>query len=503
MTLGIDLGTSNTVAATLSRDGHPVIIGDAGNRELRSTPSLILIEDRTALVGQMAVDAMELYPQKNFIRFFKRFFGTGQPVFIDSLGNSWFSETLAAIMLKKLKYDASLATMESIEQLVLTVPAHYNDLQRKSVLLAAQMADMEVNAIIEEPVAAALSFSATHASPDEITLVYDFGGGTFDMSLITRNGNQVHVLAKDGISNLGGKEFDEIISAEIHDVYQRCYGESLPMSPTTINQLRSHSEDIKLFLSTQAKPYYSQWLPLGSHCFEFVQSAAGFRQKSKSLLDQTEAVIQRCLRSLGISFQDLNRILLVGGTCKMPLIKEYWQNKINPATQQIDFYDPLNAVASGAAIYASTLTTASGRIEAPLQLHTVSTYNIAIASGDEKRSYDILINKNSPLPVTAKRIFNMSHFPGGTKVQLVQFWDASEKIFELGTIQIDVAMANMHKQIELIVENKANNTIGVKMTDAISGKPLSVNWDQHKQQQQFNITQQKALLQGLQINNIL
>jgi molecular chaperone DnaK len=501
MVLGIDLGTCNTLASTIARDGLPVLIPDPMNKDNNLTPSLLLIEKKMALVGSMADWYMDLYPDKNFIRYYKRNFGTQQPVFFDEFGNSWFSETIAAVMLKKIKFDAEMMMPEHVESTVITVPAHYNDAQRKSVIEAAKLADISLSSLIDEPVAAAISNIHRSDQGEDIVMVYDFGGGTFDLTLITKIKNQVHVLAKDGISNLGGKEFDEIIAQKIIEDYKKCFNEDLYLDLTTSNQLRKSSELIKLNLCSIKDSYYCKWLTFSRNAFEFSIDKKDFSVKAINLISKTEEVINRCLRSIGISFSDVNKIILVGGTSKIPFIKEYWQKKIDTAKQEIVFYDPLNAVALGAGVYAASFIQSSGNIRKPLELKSVSSYNIAIKIKDDPKSQnDILIYKNSPLPITGKRIIRI--LQGQIiNLQLVQYWDTSE-VFPVGIIKIG-PYSDLHNwNIELSVENRSNGTIGLKVRNVDSHRDLPFEFFKEESKYKYNFKEQKKLIDSVTINNI-
>jgi molecular chaperone DnaK (HSP70) len=499
MILGIDLGTCNTLAATVTRDNHPVLITDATAKDT-STPSLLLIEDKMALVGNMAEQYMDLYPEKNFIRFYKRYFGTQDPVFFDAKGNSWFSETLAAMMLKKIRFDAEMALPESAESVVITVPAHYNDAQRKSVIEAARLADINLTALVEEPVAAALSYMNTHALQDEIIMVYDFGGGTFDLTLITSNGTQVHVLAKDGLSNMGGKEFDEIISNRILEEYHRCFAKDILQNVSTINKLRRVSENVKLGLCNSNSGWYNKWISFAENTFEFSMSLKEFEKKSEELIHTTQQVVNRCLRSVGISFKEVNKIVMVGGTSQIPFIKTYWQKQINPEKQELIYHDPFSSVALGAALYAGSLQQNAG-IKMPLELTSVSTYNIALRNKqDTNDTNDLLIYKNSPLPVQAKRVYQLA--PGKKlALSLLQYWDEKD-VFLLGELQIGPYANTEVWALELAIENRANGTIGVKLKNTANGKDLKFNFEKEHAKYEYDAVSQKKLLDDLIINNI-
>jgi molecular chaperone DnaK (HSP70) len=497
MILGIDLGTSNTLSATLTGDHYPVLITDM-NSKARITPSLIIIEQRKALVGEFADLYLDLYPNKNLIRYYKRNFGTQKPVFFDESGNSWFSETIAAIMLRKLKFDAEMSQPELVEGCVITVPAHYNDVQRKSVLEAAKLADLPLLALIDEPVAAALYFMRGSVKNDEVLLIYDFGGGTFDLTLLTRSGNQVHVLAKDGLSNLGGKEFDEVIAQKIMEQFRICFDSEFPMDMANLNKLRKEAEEIKLGVCNSKTGYFYKWLTFSKYTFEFAIGIDEFANLSKKLVLETQKVVDRCLRSVGMPLSMIDKLVMVGGTSQIPFIKEYWLKQLNSERQSIISHDPLHSVALGAAIYAGTHSNKNG-IGLPLELKSVSTYNIAIAKEDTEIN-DLLIHKNTPLPVIAKRVFNLNA-GHGLSLKLMQYWDEAHP-FTLGKIKLGPYSNSSITEAELSVENRSNGTIGLKVKNINTDQPLKFNFEKEKSEHQYVYEKQKALVDNIVINNL-
>jgi hypothetical protein len=236
------------------------------------------------------------------------------------------------------------------------------------------------------------------------------------------------------------------------------------------------------------------------------------------LIERTDAVITRCLRSIGLQLEDVDKIILIGGTSRFSFIKDYWQAKLNPAKQQLIYHEPMNAVAYGAALYAASLVKDAGKIVSPIELHNVSTYTIALKDisghgagsgygGDSGHGagsgYDILINKNSPLPVKAVR-----HLKVGNTVrqfialELCQFWDPEDEIFRLGVFRAGPFNWADEYLVELTVENRANGTIGIKLRNMDNGKEIKPEFETHHSGYEFNFEEQKAFLNELTINSI-
>ena len=500
MALGIDLGTCNTVAASTGRDGVPVLIPDCNLRENLTTPSILHLDNRSALVGVNAENYMELYPEKNFIRYYKRNFGTQNPVLFDEKGNAWFSEAIAALMLKKIKFDAEMFLHDLGGGLVITVPAHYNDAQRKSVIEAAKLADLSLDAIVEEPVAAAINYISKISRGEEIVMVYDFGGGTFDLTIMTRSGNEMYVLAKDGISNLGGKEFDEVIAQKIMEDYGQCFGENLPMDMANANKIRKLSEAIKLSIFSEKNAQTGRWITFGKRAFEFNMDHQEFADKSAGLILMTEKVVERCLRSVGLSFSDIAKMILVGGTSKIPFIKEYWAKKINPAKQELIFHDPMNSVALGASVYAAGF---AGNSNGKMELKTVATYNLALKGvAPTEEQVEVLIQKNTPLPFAATKTVKLNP-RAKVSYELLQFWDINQDKTVLGNIHIGPFESASPIHITISLENRANGTIGLKVKNAENGKDMRFDFVKTKSEYTYNFEEQKKLVDNILINNIV
>ena len=502
MVLGIDLGTSNTVASTLSRDHVPLLIPDGNNKNAESTPSAVLFDGKKALAGQLAQNLFELFPSRKIHRFFKRNFGTSNPVFVDESGNPWFSETLAAILLRKIQNDASSFMPEPFTKMVLTVPAHYNDIQRKSVIEAAKLADMELTAIIDEPIAAALYYShQVEQIEDEIIMVYDFGGGTFDLTVITKSNNKIYVIAKDGISNIGGKEFDSIVADQIKKSYETAARRPFPEDPLLHNRLQGHAEEIKIRLNSKGGEDISRWFCFHKHIFQCHFNKQEYSEKAHPLIEKTEKAVQSCLRSLGMSLTDINKIILIGGTSNSHLVYDYWLKKINPEKQKLIYHQPLASVAKGAALYAQSLGQTSARFETAIQLQTVSTYNIGLKNTETGHT-DLVINRNTPLPVTGKITYKIPRdMQGSFSVTLCQYWQKDTDLQELGNIVVShLPVLHQDLLLEIAIENRSNGTIAVKVRNADTREDIRFEFKKKAVQHEFNFSDQQKLLQSVYIN---
>lgn len=506
MVLGIDLGSSNTVIATIARDGTPVIIPDLNNKNEDTTPSIILLEGNKALVGSFAKNLFQLYPDKELIKFFKRKFGTHIPVTQVDNNNPIFSETVAAMVLKKVVYDAKIFANEPIDACVITIPSHYNDAQRRSVIEAAKLADLELTTILDEPIAAAILYSQNHKNiEDELIMIYDLGGGTFDLTILTNTNNKIHVIAKGGISNLGGKEFDEIIENKIADTYLELFNLQLPKDNLTFNKIKSISEEIKIELNKSNQNGFSKWLYLGNQFFKIYFDKLEYSSLSKTLIAKTEMTVNKSLRSLGIQFSELHKIVMIGGASSSHIVYDFWKDKIDLDKQVIIYHQPLTSVAKGAAIYANSLYKSAKGFQSNIELSNVSTYNIAIKNG-ENQHMEILIHKNSPLPIigTKKIQINPKSLFTPIRIQLVQYFDYQEDLQELGEIIINELPAKTSAYIiDIQVENKSNGTLGLKVKDCQIKQNIKFEFKKKQQKHEYNFEKQYKLLNSYFINNII
>jgi molecular chaperone DnaK (HSP70) len=504
MVLGIDLGTSNTVAASLSRDGNPILIPDANSKDVQITPSIAIIEGKKAYAGNFAESLYETLPDKQIIAYFKRSFGTQEPVYFDDDRNAWFSEAVASLILRKVKNDAELYLPDGYKQAVITVPAHYNDVQRKSVIEAARLADLDLTAIIEEPVAAALFYGSQNKKIDEeIILIYDFGGGTFDLTLITKSGNQLNVIAKDGVNKLGGKEFDEIVHNTISQHYRKTFGYDFPTDKLTQNRIQKIAEKIKIELNDADDPRnLSKWIMVGRDAFEATFYYDTYAEQATQLITKTEQAVNRCLRSLGMQFTDVNKVVLIGGTSSSKLVYNFWKKKMGP-NQELVYHQPLSSVAKGAALYAASFSNGTSQEIRPIDLKSVSTYNIGlIAANDPRKTIDLLIHRNTPLPVSSKKVYPVNPQQlDYLELELCQFWDPQEDIHKLGTIKIGPLSMMQVAYVEVAVENRQNGTIGIKVRNADNAKDIKFEFIRKTSAHKYDFQQQKSMLDNIYLNN--
>lgn len=437
MKVGIDFGSSYSLAARCGADGAPVLIPDYHEADAFHTPSSVHIADHGVFVGAPAELLVEQDPTLKVLRWFKRALSTAVPLYYGGDGAQWFAEGLTALVLKKLKLDAESNLAQDLTHAVLTVPAHFNDLQRRALLTAAQLADIPVAGLIEEPIAAALHYGL--ACPDAVPyLVYDWGGGTFDVSIVVKSGGTLRVLAKSGAIDLGGKDVDDAIAAELVVAYESLFGSFRPTARHLL-ELARIAEDLKIDLSSPCRPPSRRIVWIGGRAMELVWDRRTLDDITEALVARTRDVMLTCIAEAGLSPGDIGMVLLVGGTSMLPLVRTAVAREFGHPGQRIEFHEPSRAVAYGAAIHAASLGGDRHDVDATAAVIGVTGHNVGIRVVDADRrgtSIDVVLKRNLPLPARARRTYFASR-PGQTQIvfEVVQFASA-EDICVLGKLVV-------------------------------------------------------------------
>ncbi len=507
MKVGIDLGTTYSLIARMDAGGAPVLMPDHTEHDVFHTPSVVAVMSQSAVVGRMVEALMEQKPDLRAIRFFKRQFGETQPVYFDDQGAPWYAETVAALVLKKLRYDAESHSSTMVESAVITVPAHFNDPQRRAVLVAAALADIPVLGLVEEPVAAALHYGVMNRSHDQILLVYDFGGGTFDATTLSLDANGVYVLSKTGVTELGGKEFDEKIGERVLAQFERALGAPLAMNARTLLQLRRVSEELKIELGMPGRNRVRRAVLLGGDAVEVEISRADFDAGIKDLLDRAEAETLRCLQEAGLKVEDINALLLVGGTSMLPAIQERMKRIFNHPGQRVLFHEPSKAVAYGAAIHAAQLAGEAELYQLPPEFKGVTGYCVGVRTLNTetgRAQVDTLIKKNLPAPVKVRKTYYTTRAHQERMVlELAQYRDLSEPMVSLGQLVVGpLPSPRQNYPIEVTVECREDGTVAVQAYDAQTGVELQQVFGQRDDGGLAHLATQRALVRSTFINNL-
>ena len=400
--IGIDLGTTNSCIAVVE-GSQPEVIPNAEGQ--RTTPSVVAFtKDGERLVGAVAMRQAAMNPDRT-ISSVKRHMGTDWRVRID--GKAYSPQEISAMILRKLRTDAEAYLGQAVTDAVITVPAYFNDNQRQATKDAGRIAGLNVLRIINEPTAAALAYGLDHGDP-QMVMVYDLGGGTFDVSIIEIGDNVIEVLATAGNNHLGGDDFDARLADYLADAFKRQTGVDLSHDQMAMQRIREAAQQAKKELSslestTVNLPFLSQG-PSGPLHLEEVVTRDAFNQLTRDLVEATTGPVQQALGDAGIAASELGSVLLVGGSTRIPTVQEHVQKLTGKRPSSS--VNPDECVAQGAAVQGSTLANAAGGIvprgSGLLLLDVVPmSFAIETVGGVATR----VIERNTTLPIHYEQIF--------------------------------------------------------------------------------------------------
>ena len=419
MIIGIDLGTTFSVGAWVDSSGKPHV---ANTREGGyTTPSVVMFDDGEIVVGKQAKRNAFLDPQ-NVCQFVKRQMGNENFEFLTEDGKEFNAEEISAMILKRVKEDVETCLGETVTEAVITVPAYFSDAQRQATIDAGKIAGLNVRAIINEPTAAALAYGAAQGGASQKVMVYDLGGGTFDVTIIeVKPDGTVQVLATHGNRNLGGVNFDNLLITYVKEMFENETGVNLDDDDESLQVLRSHCEEAKEALSGSEKTSISMAAQRKKAKIEVTR--AKFEELIMPLLEETEVDIDITLEDSGLSPRDLDKVLLVGGSSRIPAVRNFVQKKLNitPSAE----LNPDEVVAIGAAIYGDSLeksnggqSKAQGGSNLPVPVNPASPpsiitdvnshgLGIVVHDSETNRAVNaILIPRNQPIPTIGRDTFS-------------------------------------------------------------------------------------------------
>lgn len=401
--IGIDLGTTNSCAAVVE-NGQPVIIpNNAGGR---TTPSIVAFtKTGERLIGETAKRQAATNPDRT-ISSVKRHMGTDWNMWID--GKEYKPQTISAMILMQLKKDAEEFIGEPVTEAVITVPAYFNDIQRQATKDAGRIAGLEVKRIINEPTSAALSYGLDHGEAQKV-MVYDLGGGTFDVSIIEIGDGVIEVLATAGDNHLGGDDFDERIIRWLADEFKRISRVDVSKDIAAMQRIREAAEQAKKELSSADTtninlPYLTQAKGEPLH-LDISLSRAKFQELTRDLVERTAIPVQQALSDAGIAASELGRILLVGGSTRIPAVQE--KVRMLTGKEPSRNINPDECVAIGASVLGSTLqgnTLMAAGTGQDLLLLDVTPMSLAIETVGGVATQ--LVERNTTLPIRYSRVFS-------------------------------------------------------------------------------------------------
>ena len=465
--LGIDLGTTNSAVAVME-NGKPTILENPEGK--RTTPSVVAFKGEEVIVGDAAKRQMITNP--NTITSIKRHMG--EKYHVDVNGKEFTPEEISAKILSYIKSFAEKKLGQKVSKAVITVPAYFNDAQRQATKNAGKIAGLQVERIINEPTAAALAYGLEKTDKEQKILVFDLGGGTFDVSILDMSEGTFEVVATSGDNELGGDDWDHAIMNWLIDEAKKEFGVDLSSDKMAMQRLKDAAEKAKIDLSGQLTtqillPFISMNAN-GPINIEKELTRAKFEELTKPLLERTRKPVEDALKESGFSKSEIDEVLLVGGSTRMPAVQKMVEDLIGkPANHSIN---PDEVVAMGAAIQGGVL---SGEVDDILLIDvTPLTLSIETMGGIATP----LIKRNTTIPVTKSQIFStaVDNQPS-VDIRVVQGENkmaAANKLlgeFQLGGIQ--PAKAGV-PQIQISFNIDANGIMSVTAKDLKTNEESSI-----------------------------
>jgi len=474
--IGIDLGTTFSAVAFVNEKGVPEIIC---NREgERITPSVVLFDGDSPIVGTIA-KAAALTAPLNVVQFVKRQMGVKEWKFRTDGGATFTPEEISALILKRLKDDAEVALGEFVSDAVITVPAYFNDAQRQATKDAGRIAGLNVIRMINEPTAAALAYGLKQEGPVQTVMIYDLGGGTFDVTILRIGGGEISVIATGGDKNLGGFDWDNVLMSHLNEQFKAAGGPDLLDDPEQESNLRAKCELAKKTLSSRDKA--SVLMNVRGKSITAQVTREHFEEITKTLFKRTISIMEFVLEDAKLSWKEISKILLVGGSTRMRGVPR-WISEASGISPSAELH-PDEVVAFGAAIQgvlcrrdAGEKIITTNNLLPVLRVTDVNSHSLGVVAlnEDDVDANSIIIPKNTTVPCQASDTFRtVVENQRQIRVRVTQGEDENIQYVEMvGEATVSIPPYPKGAPIEIIFDHDLNGQILVSVKDLTTHKML-------------------------------